>query len=281
MESQKSNPRCVRCGSSLHGPYCSHCGERVLTAKDSSLKHLVADFLGSLFNFDNKLFHTLRLLLTKPGELTRLYKIGVRRKYLKPIQVYLIANLIYFLFPIVDSLNTTLFTQMNGLPYSRMVKPAIEQKISKSGLELDAFQAVYNKQSKEVGKLIVIIIVPLLGILFQLLYWRQAQMTFVDHMILSFNFVSLLIFGAFLVFPWILFQVVRWAGLAFGNVIYEGVISIYLLIFILVFLGEAFRRLVGGKRWAHYLKALIVVFFIIPILMIYRFVLLWVTLALI
>jgi hypothetical protein len=61
------------------------------------VRELAGDAAGELFGWDGKLVETLRLLITRPGELTRRFLDGQRASYLSPIRVYLGCSLAYFL----------------------------------------------------------------------------------------------------------------------------------------------------------------------------------------
>jgi hypothetical protein len=88
---------CANCSSVFDKEYnfCPYCGQENRDLK-LSFKHVVSDFLSGLFNVDNKLFVTLKLLLFKPAFLTREYVEGKRTKYISPVRLYLFISLVYF-----------------------------------------------------------------------------------------------------------------------------------------------------------------------------------------
>lgn len=88
--------QCPNCGVTLTGRYCSACGQ-----EDHSLAiplyRLALDFLSDHFQFDAHIWHTLGLLLFRPGLLTRNYLAGQRQSYIPPIRLYLFAAIVFFL----------------------------------------------------------------------------------------------------------------------------------------------------------------------------------------
>ena len=58
------------------------------------LRHFVED----LTHFDGKLWKTVKLLLFKPGSLTKLYIEGKRASYIHPIRMYIFVSAVFFLF---------------------------------------------------------------------------------------------------------------------------------------------------------------------------------------
>ena len=86
---------CLNCGAPLQGPFCSRCGQRALPPHPTT-RELAGDVYARLVGWDGKLAATIRLLLRRPGELTRALLEGQRAKYVSPVRVYLACSLLYF-----------------------------------------------------------------------------------------------------------------------------------------------------------------------------------------
>ena len=87
---------CLNCGASLAGPFCSDCGQRVVPPHPTT-KELVGDAYDELIGWDGKFARTIRLLLTRPGELTRAAIDGQRTRYVRPVKLYLSCSVLFFL----------------------------------------------------------------------------------------------------------------------------------------------------------------------------------------
>lgn len=87
---------CLNCGAALAGPFCSHCGQRVVPPHPTT-KELVGDAYDELVGWDGKFARTIRLLLTRPGELTRAAIEGQRTRYVRPVKLYLSCSVLFFL----------------------------------------------------------------------------------------------------------------------------------------------------------------------------------------
>lgn len=61
-----------------------------------TIPEMVHEVLGALFSYDGKLWRTLKLLLTQPGELTVRYEAGQRASFLGPLQMFLWLQAITF-----------------------------------------------------------------------------------------------------------------------------------------------------------------------------------------
>jgi len=87
------------------------------------------EFVSSYLFADGKLMRSFKKLLLHPGELSRNYIKGVRKKFLSPLQLFFFANLLYFLFPMLSTFNTGLNAQINRLPNSELISPIVMDHI--------------------------------------------------------------------------------------------------------------------------------------------------------
>jgi hypothetical protein len=87
--------QCLNCQAILHGPFCSECGQRAAPA-NPTVREIAGDAFAELSGWDGKLAETFRVLLKKPGWLTRQWIDGKRVSYIGPLRLYLTASLVYF-----------------------------------------------------------------------------------------------------------------------------------------------------------------------------------------
>lgn len=86
---------CSNCGSPLNGPYCSECGQHD-EDRIVPVWRMVAQFLAELVEADFRIFRTLPAFFFKPGALTEAYIRGQRRRYVRPIRLYVFASFLLF-----------------------------------------------------------------------------------------------------------------------------------------------------------------------------------------
>lgn len=94
----KQQIECVTCGNQFIVLYCNLCGEKVTSPKDLKMKVLLSQAFGAVTNLDSKFIRSFRLLLANPANPSLLYVQGKRVRYLKPFQVFLLANVLFFIF---------------------------------------------------------------------------------------------------------------------------------------------------------------------------------------
>ncbi|MEM7582600.1 MAG: DUF3667 domain-containing protein [Acidobacteriota bacterium] len=95
-ESEAIEPyRCLDCGAEALGRYCSQCGQETREQR-APMFELFRDVLDHL-SVDSKLPRSLYALVLKPGLLTNHYLAGRRTSYVKPLRMYLVLSVVFFL----------------------------------------------------------------------------------------------------------------------------------------------------------------------------------------
>lgn len=95
--SDRARTACLNCGTPLSGTFCSNCGQRDVPPHPS-LRELGGEAFEEFSGWDGKFIQTLKLLILKPGELTRQFLDGRRARFISPVRLYLSASVIFFLF---------------------------------------------------------------------------------------------------------------------------------------------------------------------------------------
>ncbi len=90
---------CLNCGHTPGEPrprFCPACGQET-NVKPPRIGEFLQQFGGAYFSTEGALWRTLKLLLFKPGELTRQYLAGRRKHYVLPLRLYLSISLLALL----------------------------------------------------------------------------------------------------------------------------------------------------------------------------------------
>jgi hypothetical protein len=86
---------CRNCGAALTGPFCAQCGQRVVPPHPTT-KELAGDAYNELVGWDGRFARTIRLLVARPGELTRAVIEGRRAQFVGSVRLYLMCSVLYF-----------------------------------------------------------------------------------------------------------------------------------------------------------------------------------------
>ena len=101
-------PDCLNCGELLATPrpkFCPACGQET-HLRPPRIGEFLQQFGGAYLATEGALWRTLKLLLFRPGELTRQYLAGRRKHYVLPLRLYLtISLLVLLLVRVVASVN--------------------------------------------------------------------------------------------------------------------------------------------------------------------------------
>lgn len=262
---------CPGCGAPATGRFCAACGEETVV-EDLSLRALVAGVVEHLTALDVKLLRTVRLLLFRPGQLTVEYRRGVRKRYTRPLPLFLLVLGAFFvamanIFGARDSqaelANTTLL---------RPLQPRVAAMQRQSGETPQQFFARYDRRAEDVKRGLLALLVPALSLMLALLYARRRRYT-IEHVVFATHYFT---FSLLLVAIW--FALVKGSGALVGlymRLILDGshqasshamrglvVGSLLLLGFFAAgyYLWAALRRTYDSGRWGAGWRTAVIVF---------------------
>lgn len=208
---------------------------------------LLSELFAELLSLDGKHVRTVAALV-RPGRLTELYLAGKRASYIRPVRLYIVASLLFFLTvgvptPDAESFNVYLDQELLGraehdpalgniqlMSFSdgswlgEQLAPLVEPKLEELGQR--PVQQLVDDYFKGLERLIptaLIFFVPFLGLAIKLLYIRRPFF-YVEHLVFALHFQSALFF---------LLVLAKFANLAGLSRLYPGLIT-YIIAFFLV-----------------------------------------------
>ena len=124
---------CANCDSVLTGTYCSVCGQRA-SNRVVPLWQVSNEFLEDLFDLDLRIVRTLPTFFFRPGRLTVEYVHGRRRRYIRPLRLYLFSSFLLF--------TVLAFTNLDALSISFGPTTAeVQQEVEATRSLIDSLQA--------------------------------------------------------------------------------------------------------------------------------------------
>lgn len=95
MSHAATEPDCLNCGAELQGAFCHACGQKAASGH-LGMHDFVHEATHEFLHLDGKILQTVKLLVVKPGELTRQFLEGRRVRFISPVRLYLTFSLIFF-----------------------------------------------------------------------------------------------------------------------------------------------------------------------------------------
>jgi len=272
---------CTGCGRVSTGRFCSRCGEE-RGHHIYGFGHLFHEFVHTLTHADSSVFRTIIDLFGKPGELTRAYFQGPRRRYLGPVQFFFICNLIMFLACAAERVvpfSAPFDIQMQQQSYSRVIEARGEKFLSQapSKEEERELKARYDEHTVHLSKSMVILQVPLFAALLGLLF-AGSKRFFVEHMVFAFHFYSFFLVGLCLVGALVigLFAAGHALGLTMAGFLEKSLVLLLVGIS-MAWLYSALRRYYGCRAVSALLRALVLGICTLPLMILYRWFLFYAT----
>ena len=189
----ESSIACPSCGHMISGKFCTACGEKRVSAHDFSLKHFAEETVEGITHFDNKFFKSVKTLFTRPGSLSTFFEAGKRVHYMKPVQLFVICNLLFFF--LVGSANVFSISLRSYLIYNNYfffnTKEAFEKKFGTS-VNLDAATAIFNEKMATQSKSFIILFIPFVAVLCALLFIKKRKF-FTQHLVFATHFFCFLL----------------------------------------------------------------------------------------
>jgi hypothetical protein len=234
---------CKTCGNSFTGKYCNQCGEKVYTEKDRTFRHIADETIHFVTHFEGSFLRTVKTIFTKPGKLAYDYCNGTRKKYFKPISLFLLCIVLYLLFPRFDGLNMKFSSYVSSQNnYTWLAIPVAKKKMKSASITEKELNDKYNRVSAKVSKIFLLALIPLSAFFLYLLFFRKGRYFF-DHFIMATEFNSLMVIVVFLLLP-LLVVVGTWIYSPVSQYFVDSnlipFISVHFIL--LIFLSFGFKR---------------------------------------
>lgn len=270
---------CKSCGNNFTGLYCNLCGEKIIEPKDRKFKTVLSNVLIATTFSDNKFIKSLWLTITRPGFLSREYVDGRRVNYMRPLQMFFILNLVYFLFPgILQLFNSSLHTQMYVLPHGKLAQKIVALKLKSEGISRMGFELIYNDRSVNLAKLLIVIFIILASLPLSLIFMKRNRY-FSDHVALAVELTSFNLavnaLGLTFVF-WVINKVLHLGHIS-GTYLNDLTLTVLFISTNMYFLFRAASTFYGQHGNRLFIRAILGIVGLFLALEVYRFILFFIT----
>lgn len=255
---------CRCCNNMFKGRYCNVCGEKVIEPNERTFLTFLDNLLNAFTFLDGKFIKSLKLLVTRPGQLSRNIADGLRVPYMKMVSLFFVANFFYFLFPFVDSFNSTLYSQTTLMgQHSVKAKSIVDVEIAKRQISFEEFEEKYQAQSTNLSKLLLVTLVLAMTVTCMVINYSKKNYFF-DHLLVSLEFYSFHLLVNMLMLPAIMLIVIKlasWIGWNWSGMLTDRVFSMPVYGLILYFLFRT-QRIFYNQKWYWAIPKAVVLFYL-------------------
>lgn len=253
----------------MQGKYCHQCGEKMPNPHhDFAISEFIENTIDGFTHFDLKILRTFRALLLQPGKLTAEYIAGSHTPYMKPVQLFIVASVIFFFVsPNTGSFYALLEEMQSGFRSgSRLentfrvdVEACVQTIMQKNKISArDAWLKVEQNAAPK-SKTLLFAMLPLWAFVLYLLHFGKQEF-YVPHLVFAIHSFSFFLLADLLYIN---------ALFLFRDYISDLMIVPLLLAFLL-YVIVGLRRAFANPWWKTTLKGLVATGCLLALIVIYR-----------
>jgi hypothetical protein len=260
-------------------PYCARCGEEPVPPRDLTFRGLVEKVFHAVTSVDARTLRTAWTLVSRPGQLTVAWVAGVRRAYVAPFQLFLLANVLFFALQWLTGENvfsSTLDSHLHHQDWSALAQSMLDARVAAKPTDLASYAPVFDRAVALHAKSLILLMTAPFALLLPLVFLRERR-PFMTHVVFSVHFYTFLL----LVFCVALLVGKASALLGFGGIeapAVDTVLTIAILVACTAYLYVAIGPAYGAKGAARWIEAILLAFAVGAIVLAYRFALFVITL---
>ena len=270
---------CPSCSREVDTPYCPGCGERPLNDRELTLRGLLDQLVQAFTSIDGRLIRSFRYLVTRPGFLTVAFLQGRRKPYLGPIQLFLLANVLFFAAESITGgqiFTTPLEFHLTNQPWSPLAQRMVPAWLEASNRTLESYAPAFNR-AMSLHARSLIILMALAFALVPAVVFRGARRPTVTHGVFALHTYAYLLL-LFIVATAIPAVSHLFGGPGFASEPLDHAISVALLLACGSYLFASIGTVYGASGAGRVLQTLVLTLSVAAIVLGYRFTLLIVTL---
>jgi hypothetical protein len=276
---------CPSCAAETLGSFCSQGGEKEASGEDYSISHYLEELLLALTLLESKVLRSVWLVISRPGYLSSEHFQARRVRYVKPIQLFILMNFVYY-FSLTQfdatTFTTPLATQihMNNY-YPGYASTRVDQKLQQDNISHQALETKYNQKTNVLSKTLIFLLIPIFALLFYALFFKKRKYL-VQHAVVATHFwaFNLILLGVILpLVSVLLIRLCRGLNVSAAPVTNDGVVSTILQICLAAYLFLMLRRAYAASGWYCAAAAVALGWSFFHIVWLYRFFLFNLTLS--
>lgn len=187
--------KCPSCNERATTPFCPLCGEQPLSARHLTVRHLAFQAAEQFSSIDSKLFRSLRWLLVRPGVLTIAYVQGRRQGFVGPLQLFLIANVLFIAMQSLSHTNifsTPLASHFTHQAWGEQARQLVNRRLAAEHSTLTTFAPHFDQAAVLNAKSLIILMVLAFSMMLPVFYVSNKR-PFGAHIVFSLHLYAFLL----------------------------------------------------------------------------------------
>jgi len=163
--------------------------------RDLTLRGLLNQAAQAFTNLDGPILRSFRRLVTQPGALTMAYLQGQRKPYTLPLQLFLVANVLFFAMQSLSGakiFSTPLDQHLHSDIWGGVASQLLTQRLAAHRTTLELYTPVFNQAVALNAKSLIVLMVAPFALLPAIVFYRSRR-PFVAHIVFSLHFYTFLL----------------------------------------------------------------------------------------
>ena len=186
---------CPSCRMRVTTPFCGSCGEEPLAPRDLTLRGLAEKVIHALTSVDARAARSGWRLLRYPGQLTRAWIGGIRRTYVAPFQLFLIANVLFFALQSLTNqsiFSSSLDSHLHHQDWSDLAQSLVASRLEATHTSLEHYAPGFDRSVVLNAKSFILLMAILFSLLLPLAFFRERR-PFMAHVVFSLHLYTFLL----------------------------------------------------------------------------------------
>jgi hypothetical protein len=270
---------CPKCKVVVTTPFCAHCGEEPLPPRDLTLRGIAEKLLHAVTSIDARAARSAWCLLRRPGDLTVAWTSGLRKPYVAPFQLFLIANVLFFALQWLTGENvfsSSLDSHLHHQDWSGLAQSLLDRRLQATHTSYEQYAPVFDRAVVLNAKSLILLMTLPFALLLPLAFLRERR-PFMTHVAFSLHLYTF----ALLLFCVALLAAKLSALFGFGGLdvpAVDNVLSAANVIACAAYIHLAIGPVYGATGTMRAVKAVLLTLAVAAIVLGYRFVLFLITL---
>ncbi len=186
---------CPTCKVAVTTRFCARCGEEPLPPRDLTLRGLIGKVVHAITSVDARAARSAWKLLRHPGALTVAWVSGIRKPYVAPFQLFLIANVFFFAIQWATNENvfsSSLDSHLHHQDWSEFAQSVVAQRLAGTNMNVEQYEVIFDRAVVLNAKSLILFMTLPFALILPLCFLRERR-PFMTHVAFSLHLYTFLL----------------------------------------------------------------------------------------